>query len=106
MRTIPTGWRGSGAGVLGRKIGEDTGEGVYLLPDDDTGFRIRFIASDAVKDRPNQMHFDLTSQSLEEQQATVARALELGGRHIDVGQKPDEGHVVLAGPEGDEFCVI
>jgi predicted enzyme related to lactoylglutathione lyase len=94
------------AGVLGRKVGEDTGEGVYLLPDDDPGFRIRFIASDAVKDRPNQMHFDLTSQSLEEQQATVARALELGGRHIDVGQKPEEEHVVLADPEGNEFCVI
>jgi predicted enzyme related to lactoylglutathione lyase len=36
----------------------------------------------------------------------VARALELGGRHIDVGQRPDEGHVVLADPEGNEFCVI
>ena len=52
------------------------------------------------------MHFDLTSTSLEDQQQTVARALELGGRHIDVGQRPEEGHVVLADPEGNEFCVI
>jgi catechol 2,3-dioxygenase-like lactoylglutathione lyase family enzyme len=52
------------------------------------------------------MHFDLTSTSLEGQQETVARALELGGRHIDVGQRPEEGHVVLADPEGNEFCVI
>jgi hypothetical protein len=33
-------------------------------------------------------------------------ALALGARHVDVGQRPDEGHVVLADPEGDEFCVI
>ena len=35
-----------------------------------------------------------------------ARALELGGRHTDVGQLPEEEHVVLADPEGNEFCVI
>jgi hypothetical protein len=36
----------------------------------------------------------------------VARLVELGARHIDIGQRPDEGHVVLADPEGNEFCVI
>ena len=36
----------------------------------------------------------------------MARALELGARHIDIGQTPEEGHVVLADPEGNEFCVI
>ncbi len=38
--------------------------------------------------------------------ATVARVLELGGRHLDVGQAPDEEHVVLADPEGTALCVI
>jgi hypothetical protein len=52
------------------------------------------------------MHFDLTSTSLEDQQQTVATSLELGARHIDIGQRPEEGHVVLADPEGNEFCVI
>jgi len=52
------------------------------------------------------VHFDLTSTSLDGQQQTVGRALELGGRHIDIGQRPEEGHVVLADPEGNEFCVI
>jgi hypothetical protein len=52
------------------------------------------------------MHFDLTSTSLDDQQQTVARSLGLGARHIDVGQRPEEGHVVLADPEGNEFCVI
>ena len=54
----------------------------------------------------NQLHFDLTSTSLLDQQQTVARALGLGGRHIDIGQRSDEGHVVLADPEGHAFCVI
>ncbi len=34
------------------------------------------------------------------------RLIELGARHIDVGQRPDEQHVVLADPEGNELCVI
>jgi Glyoxalase-like domain len=52
------------------------------------------------------MHFHLTSTSLEDQKQTVARSVGLGGRHVDVGQRPGEGHVVLADPEGNEFCVI
>jgi hypothetical protein len=76
------------------------------LPDDDTRFRIRFRPGRRPKAGPNPIHFDLTSTSLEDQRRTVARALELGARHIDVGQRPEEGHVVLADPEGNEFCVI
>jgi predicted enzyme related to lactoylglutathione lyase len=93
-------------GVLGWELGEDPYDGVTLLPSDDTGFRLRFLPSQNEKAGPNQVHFDLTSQSLEQQQETVARALELGGRHIDIGQGPDADHVVLADPEGNEFCVI
>ena len=91
------------AGVLGREAGAD---GASLLPDNSTGFLLRFPQSDVAKDHANQMHFDLTSQTLEEQEATVARALELGGQHLDIGQSPEEEHVVLADPEGNEFCVI
>jgi hypothetical protein len=36
----------------------------------------------------------------------VDLALSLGARHLDVGQGPDADHVVLADPEGNEFCVI
>jgi predicted enzyme related to lactoylglutathione lyase len=91
------------AGVLGREVADD---GVTLLPNDDTELQIRFTLTEEKKAAPNQMHFDLTSESLEAQQATVARALELGGRHLDIGQLPEEEHVVLADPEGNEFCVI
>ena len=94
------------AGVLGWEMVDDPDDGIALLPSDDTGFRIRFLPTQEPKAGPNQIHFDLTSASLEEQQQTVARALELGGRHIDVGQLPEEEHVVLADPEGNEFCVI
>jgi catechol 2,3-dioxygenase-like lactoylglutathione lyase family enzyme len=94
------------SGVLGWELVDDPGDGVVLLPDDDTGFRIRFLPTREPKAGPNQMHFDLTSTSLEAQQETVARALALGGRHLDVGQLPEEEHVVLADPEGNEFCVV
>ena len=93
-------------GVLGWEIdGYDQGL-VVLAPADDTGFEIDFAPTQNQKSGQNQTHFDLTSTSLEDQQATVARALELGGRHIDIGQGDDEPHVVLADPEGNEFCVI
>ncbi len=94
------------SGVLGWDTADDPHGGVTLLPADDTGFRLRFVHSDLQKQVPNRIHFDLTSTSLEDQQQTVARALELGGRHIDIGQLPEEEHVVLADPEGNEFCVI
>jgi len=94
-------------GVLGWEMTDDRrDDGAALLPSDDTGFRIRFRASQDKKASQNRMHFDLTSTSLEDQQQTVARSLALGARHIDIGQLPDEGHVVLADPEGNEFCVI
>ncbi len=94
------------AGVLGRElvVDPDDPDVVVLLPNDDSEFPIEFAPTQEAKN--DQMHFDLTSQSLEEQQATVARALELGGRHLDIGQGPDAKHVVMADPEGNEFCVI
>jgi catechol 2,3-dioxygenase-like lactoylglutathione lyase family enzyme len=94
------------AGLLGWESVGDPHDGIALLPSDDTGFRMRFLPSRERKTGLNQMHFDLTSQSLDDQQRTVATALGLGARHIDVGQRPEEGHVVLADPEGNEFCVI
>src|SRR4051794_20358551 len=86
------------SGVLGWEPTADPRAGVTLLPRDDTGFRIRFVPTQEPKSGQNHMHFDLTSTSLEEQQQIVARALGLGARHVDVGQGPEVGHVVLADP--------
>ena len=94
------------AGVLGGEVTQDLRSGVSLRPADDPGFRLRFVPTDVPKTVANQMHFDLRSQTLEQQQETVARALSLGACHIDVGQLPEEEHVVLADPEGNELCVI
>ncbi|WP_030213909.1 VOC family protein [Streptomyces bikiniensis] len=82
------------------------GDGIAVLPPDATGFGLRFLPGQEPKTGRNRAHFDLTSASPEQQRRTVARALELGGKHIDIGQSPEEGHVVLADPDGNEFCVI
>jgi predicted enzyme related to lactoylglutathione lyase len=100
------------AGVLGWEITYDTDdtddahEVIAILPSDDTGFRIQFLSTQQQKVGQNQMHFDLTSMSIEDQQQTVARSLKLGARNVDIGQSSEATHVVLADPEGNEFCVI
>ncbi|AZM79620.1 VOC family protein [Streptomyces sp. KPB2] len=94
------------SGVLGWESATDAGDGLAVLPPDGAGFRIRFLPDATPKTGQNRAHFDLTSTSPEDQRRTVARALRLGGRHIDVGQLPEEGHVVLADPDGNEFCVV
>lgn len=53
-----------------------------------------------VKDR---LHIDLRP---DDQEAEVARALALGATRVDVGQTGDESWVVLADPEGNEFCIL
>ena len=94
------------AEALRWEIGEADAEGVTLDPTDGTRFRIDFLPVPETKVGPNRIHLDLTTTSLEDQQETVARLLELGGNHLDVGQGPDDEHVVLADPEGNELCVI
>ncbi|MET7670387.1 VOC family protein [Micromonospora luteifusca] len=94
------------SGLLGREMVDDPHDGVLLLPTKDAEFHIRFAPNQQPKVVQNRMHFDLTSSSLEDQRQTVARALELGARHTDIGQGPEIDHVVLADPEGNEFDVI
>jgi len=88
-------------------LGRDTdAAGAWLPGRSDPDFALRFIVTHTAKSGLHRMHLDLTSSSDEDQQRTVDLALELGARHFDVGQRGDEGHVVLADPEGNEFCVI
>ncbi|MEV6825228.1 VOC family protein [Amycolatopsis sp. NPDC051102] len=92
------------AGLLGREIVEDTGG--LLLPGGDTQLGLRFVPGRAGRLGANRMHLHLTSADLDDQRRTVAAAISLGARHLDVGQRPEEAHVVLADPAGYEFCVI
>ncbi|KOX19456.1 MULTISPECIES: VOC family protein [unclassified Streptomyces] len=94
------------SGLLGWEPAVGPDDGVAILPPDATGFRIRFLPDREPRTGRNRAHFDLTSASPEQQRQTVARALESGGEHIDVGQLPEDEHVVLADPDGNEFCVI
>ncbi len=93
-------------GVLGWKVVDEPDGGAAVIPQDGATYRLTIQQADTPKPDQNRIHFDLTSASQAAMDATVARALELGGAHIDIGQTPDDGHVVLADPEGNELCVI
>jgi hypothetical protein len=94
------------SGVLGWELAGDSSGGVSLVPGDDAGLRIRFLPAQETNPGLNLGHLHLASTSLEDQQQTVARSLGLGARHVDIGQRPEEGHIVLADAEGNNFCVI
>src|SRR5437764_246390 len=51
-----------------------------------------------------RLHFDLAPADGSDQQAEVDRLLVLGASHVDVGQH-QVGSVVLADPDGNEFCL-
>lgn len=100
--------RSSDPGQSARFWGELLGwsrDALVVAPDVDAPFALRFVESDDPKAGLNQIHLHLTSNSAA-QADTVARALALGASHLDVGQLPEEDHVVLADPDGNEFCVI
>ncbi|MFD3562407.1 VOC family protein [Streptomyces sp. NPDC058686] len=52
----------------------------------------------------NRLHIDVNATD-REQDEEVRRLLDLGARHVDVGQG-DVSWVLLADPEGNEFCVL
>jgi hypothetical protein len=67
------------------------------VPDaDDSGFPDRVLPDPGAEGRPEPDPLRPASTSLANQQETVAKAVALGACHIDVGQRPEEGHVVLA----------
>jgi Glyoxalase-like domain len=84
----------------------DTDEEIGLTPTDGTRFNIVFEPVPEPKVGKNRIHVDLSSTSIGAQKAAVERAVDLGARHIDIGQGLDATHVVLADPEGNEFCVL
>ena len=92
------------SGLLGRPVVE--GVGGALLSGERAMLGLAFVPHRTEKVRPNRMHLHLTSLCQADQDQTVETALRLGAHHLDVGQLADEGHVVLADPGGNEFCVI
>ena len=53
----------------------------------------------------NRLHIDVNPTGCD-QDEEVERLIDLGARRVDVGQGADKSWVVLADPEGNEFCVL
>jgi predicted enzyme related to lactoylglutathione lyase len=94
------------AEALRWQIDDGTPDEFGLVPTDGTRFAILFEPVPEKKAGKNRIHLDLTTTSIDDQEESVARLVELGARHVDFGRNPDDEHVVLADPEGNEFCLI
>ncbi len=99
------------AEALGWSIGRDVNENEVWIErelDDprQTGFPdILFLKNPDAKKVKNRLHLDLRPA---DQAAEVARLETLGAKQIDIGQsaEPTCTWVVMADPEGNEFCVL
>ena len=77
-------------------------DGNHWLDADESGLQLIFVPVPDAKASKNRVHIDLRPG---DQAAEVERALGLGARHVDIGQG-DVTWVVLADPEGNEFCIL
>jgi catechol-2,3-dioxygenase len=67
------------------------------------GPKLVFIQVPDAKAEKNRLHLELHP---DDQDAEVERLLDMGARRADVGQPVNADWVVLADPEGNEFCVL
>ena len=86
---------------VGRWVDGDMIE-VEIAPVDGGGNNLLFLSDPEPKSVKNRLHLDLRP---DDQDAEVARLESLGATRVDIGQK-DVSWVVLADPEGNEFCVL
>jgi predicted enzyme related to lactoylglutathione lyase len=93
------------AEALGWELSQFNDE-TELIPTDGTSFGILFEPTSSKKVGQNNVHLDLTTTSVEDHHDIVQRLIGAGASEVDIGQRGDEGHVVLADPEGNEFCII
>jgi len=94
--------------ALGWRRTEDEPDEVVLeppagSPQDGVVPDLLFLRVPEEKAVKNRLHLDLRPA---DQGAEVARLEGLGARRVDIGQGPDVSWVVLADPEGNEFCVL
>jgi hypothetical protein len=76
-------------------------EAMVVLP---SGPSLLFVTVPEAKSGRNRVHFDLQPDTTRD--AEVERLLGIGATHVDDQRRPDgTGWVVLADPEGNEFCI-
>ncbi len=91
--------------VLGWEVQQD-GE-VFWMSESGASFPgllVVFVPVPEAKKVKNRVHFDVSPVGCERDEE-VARLEALGATRIDIGQD-EQGWVVLADPEGNEFCVL
>lgn len=72
-------------------------------PEEGVAPDILFLLVPEAKAAKNRLHFDLRPA---DQASEVERLTNLGATRVDVGQATACTWVVLADPEGNEFCVL
>ncbi|MFF3222889.1 VOC family protein [Nocardia suismassiliense] len=95
------------AELLGWGVTLDRSDEVDVAAHDPDGadLALAFLPAARAKHGKNRIHLDLASRSIDHQRLQVDRALSLGARRVDIGQGAVPW-VVLADPEGNEFCVL
>jgi len=91
--------------VLGWRVIEEDEEGVRIGPPDASWPTIDVLLVPERKTVKNRLHLDLRADGVTTEEE-LDRLLALGARRTDVGQGPDVSWVVLADPEGNEFCLL
>ena len=90
------------AAALGTSVSGDYGEFVMLAPPPAGGPVLGFQRVPEERAGKNRLHLDL---SPDDRDGEVERLVNMGARRVDIGQG-DHSWVVLADPEGNEFCVL
>ncbi len=90
------------AEVLDYETTYDSDDEVAIEPRNGNGDTLLFIKVPDEKKVKNRLHLDLNPT---DQGAEVERVKALGATEVDIGQK-DVKWVVLADPEGNEFCIL
>jgi catechol-2,3-dioxygenase len=93
------------AEVLGYEIYEEEYELASIEDPTGLGPAICFQRVPEAKQVKNRVHLDLNVGEAD-LEPVVARLLELGATKVDQSEHPDRSWVVLADPEGNEFCVV
>ncbi|MCP2164441.1 VOC family protein [Goodfellowiella coeruleoviolacea] len=91
--------------VLGWTILDRAPDGITIGDSERSWPMIDIFEVPETKTVKNRLHFDLRADGVSTADE-LDRLLALGARRVDVGQSPDVSWVVLADPEGNEFCLL